>query len=161
MTTSRDTGAIVTVVNTDDNPIPVIIAGMATQSDFAAHVSDTTDVHGIVDTSKLALTDAANTFTLAPQQITADDAAHKGLIVKAAASQTANLVELQNSSAAVLSRFNKGGYFVTKLHSAPADGDLAAGELALWFDQTDGAAKLMIKAKSADGTVAVGEVALT
>ena len=192
---SRDTGAIVTVVNTDDNPVPVLIAGMATQEDFEAHLNDTTDahdasaisfdttdsglesinvqdaidehvlattdVHGIADTGKLALTDAANAFTVAPQQITADDAAHKGLIIKAAASQSANLVELQNSSAAVLGRFNKGGYFVTALHSAPADGDLAAGELALWFDQTNGAGKLMIKAKTADGTVATGEVALT
>jgi hypothetical protein len=118
-------------------------------------------VHGIVDTSKLALTDSANTFTVAPQQITLDDAAHKGLIVKAAASQTANLIELQSSAAAVLGRFNKGGYFVTALHAAPADADLAAGDMAIWFDQTNGAGKLMIKAKTANGTVASGEVALT
>jgi hypothetical protein len=46
-------------------------------------------------------------------------------------------------------------------HAAPADGDLTAGECALWFDQTNGAAKLMIKGKSADGTVVTGNVALT
>jgi hypothetical protein len=45
-------------------------------------------------------------------------------------------------------------------HAAPADGDLAAGELRLWFDQTNGAAKLMVKAKSADGTVVTAAVAL-
>jgi hypothetical protein len=45
-------------------------------------------------------------------------------------------------------------------HAAPANGDIAAGEVALWFDQTDGAAKLKIKAKSANGTVVTGEVAL-
>ncbi len=60
-----------------------------------------------------------------------------------------------------LAGFHSGGALVTAAHAAPADGDLAAGQLAIWFDQTDGAAKLMIKAKTANGTVAVGEVALT
>jgi hypothetical protein len=45
-------------------------------------------------------------------------------------------------------------------HVAPADAALAAGELALWFDQTNGAAKLMVKAKQADGTVKTAAVAL-
>lgn len=44
--------------------------------------------------------------------------------------------------------------------AAPADGDVAASQVALWFDDTDGAAKLMIKGKSANGTVVTGEVAL-
>jgi hypothetical protein len=38
-------------------------------------------------------------------------------------------------------------------NSAPADGDLAAGELYFWFDPTNGAPKLRAKAKQADGTV--------
>jgi hypothetical protein len=45
-------------------------------------------------------------------------------------------------------------------HAAPADADLAAGDCALWFDQTNGAAKLMIKGKSADGTVVAGSIDL-
>lgn len=45
-------------------------------------------------------------------------------------------------------------------HAAPADGTLAAGECNLWFDQTNGAAKLMVKAKQADGTVRTAAVAL-
>lgn len=45
---------------------------------------------------------AANTFTVAPQQITIDDPAHKGLIVKGAAAQSANLQEWQNSAATIL-----------------------------------------------------------
>jgi hypothetical protein len=45
-------------------------------------------------------------------------------------------------------------------HAAPADGDLAAGELRFWFDQTNGSAKLMVKAKQADGTVGAAAVAL-
>jgi len=47
-------------------------------------------------------------------------------------------------------------------HAAPADGDLANGECALWFDQTDGIGntKLMAKGKSADGTVKSATVAV-
>lgn len=43
---------------------------------------------------------------------------------------------------------------------APADAELAAGDIALYYDDTNGAAKLKIKAKSANGTVVAGEVAL-
>lgn len=46
-------------------------------------------------------------------------------------------------------------------HTIPADGDLRAGDAAIWFDQSNGAAKLMVKAKQADGTVRVGSLALT
>jgi hypothetical protein len=53
------------------------------------------------------------------------------------------------------------GQPVLKIHAAPADGDIVAGECALWFDQTNGAAKLMVKAKQADGTVKTAAIALT
>jgi hypothetical protein len=43
----------------------------------------------------------------------------------------------------------------------PDDSFFNAGDWALWFDSTDGAAKLMIKAKSDDGTVVTGNVALS
>jgi hypothetical protein len=58
-------------------------------------------------------------------------------------------------------RFDQPGRLVLYVHDAPADGTLSAGECALWFDQTDGAAKLMVKAKTADGTVRTGSVNLT
>jgi hypothetical protein len=45
-------------------------------------------------------------------------------------------------------------------NSAPADGDIAAGELYIWFDKTNGSSKIMFKAKQADGTVKTGSVAL-
>ena len=41
-------------------------------------------------------------------------------------------------------------------NAAPADGDLAAGDMGIWFDQSNGAAKFMVKAKQADGTVKTG-----
>jgi hypothetical protein len=56
-----------------------------------------------------ALKSAANTFTVAPQQVTVNSASNKGLIVKAAASQTANLQDWQNSSGTVLASVNNRG----------------------------------------------------
>lgn len=112
------------------------------------------------DTPAAAILAAANAFTVAPQQITCDAADHVGKVVKGAGSQTADLQRWTSSADAILTRINKGGYIVIAQHAAPADGDLAAGDCAIWFDQTDGAAKLMIKAKSANGTVAAAAVAL-
>jgi hypothetical protein len=67
---------------------------------------------------------------------------------------------IDQSGNTILGRVNKGGYFMTRLNAAPADADVATGELAWWFDATNGAAKLMIKAKQADGTVKTGSVTL-
>lgn len=55
-------------------------------------------------------------------------------------------------------RFMGDGTIVINQHAAPADADLSAGDCAIWFDQTNGAAKLMMKAKQADGTVKTGSV---
>ena len=45
--------------------------------------------------------------------------------------------------------------------AAPADADISNSTVALWFDATNGSAKIKFKGKSANGTVVVGEVALT
>ena len=55
---------------------------------------------------------------------------------------------------------NVSGAVKITAHAAPADGVLAAGDCFLWFDQTNSAGKLMIKAKTANGTVVAGEVDL-
>jgi len=55
---------------------------------------------------------------------------------------------------------NKAGYPVWVVHAAPADADLNAGDMALWFDQTPGASKLMVKVKDSGGTVRTGSLAL-
>lgn len=52
------------------------------------------------------------------------------------------------------------GYVQTDQNTAPADGNLSQGQAAIWFDKTNGAAKLMVKAKQADGTVKTGSVNL-
>jgi hypothetical protein len=60
-----------------------------------------------------------------------------------------------------VSRLSPSGALITAVNAAPADSELNAGEMAIWFDSTNGASKLMVKAKSANGTVVVGNVALT
>lgn len=54
------------------------------------------------------------------------------------------------------------GLLIAGTHAAPADGDLIGGECVLWFDQTNGVGntKLMLKGKSADGTVKTATILL-
>jgi hypothetical protein len=83
------------------------------------------------------------------------------MVLDAAASQTADIQQWRTSAGAALSRVSKDGYFITKKNAAPADADLAAGELAFWVDATPGATKAMFKAKDSGGTVRSGSQALT
>jgi hypothetical protein len=83
-----------------------------------------------------------------------------GLVVEGFTSQSGNLAEWRASGGAVYGTISENGYYTTRKTAAPADAELAAGELAFWFDSTNGAAKLMIKAKEAGGTVRTGSVAL-
>lgn len=78
-----------------------------------------------------------------------------------ASGQTVDILRVTNNSSTIHHRFNKDGYSVTAKTSAPADADLSAGELAMWFDSTAGAAKAMFKGKNASGTVVTGSVSLT
>jgi hypothetical protein len=83
-----------------------------------------------------------------------------GITVRALSSQSANLQEWQSSAAAIYGTISENGYYTTRKTSAPADAELTAGEAAWWFDSSNGASKLMVKAKSADGTVVTGSLAL-
>lgn len=74
--------------------------------------------------------------------------------------QTGNLREWRNNLGVVLSSISENGYFMTRRNAAPVDGELAAGEMGVWFDSTDGAGKLKVKAKTANGTVVTGELPL-
>jgi len=74
---------------------------------------------------------------------------------------TQDTLQITNETTTVFHRFNYGGYSITKLNAAPADGDLSTGELAMWFDSTAGAAKAMFKGKNASGTVVTGSVTLS
>lgn len=65
----------------------------------------------IVDSTVVPLLASANVFTTT-QQITIPSAATRGLIIKAAAAQSTNLQEWQNSAGAVLSRIGSDGSVV-------------------------------------------------
>jgi hypothetical protein len=82
------------------------------------------------------------------------------LTVKGAASHTGNLQEWHKSDATVYGTVSENGYFTTRKNAAPADAELVAGEATWWFDSTNGAAKLVVKAKTADGTVVTGSIPL-
>lgn len=88
------------------------------------------------------------------------DPARRVNIVKAAASQSADMVEYRKSDDTVYATVNENGYATTRKNAAPADGELVAGEAAYWFDSTNGAARFMIKAKQANGTVVTGSIPL-
>ena len=80
--------------------------------------------------------------------------------VTAHASQSNNLSEWLSPILDFYARINKNGYFLIAKVAAPADAEISGSELALWFDDTNGAGKLMIKAKTANGTVVTGSVLL-
>ncbi|HET6572271.1 MAG TPA: hypothetical protein VFG68_01625, partial [Fimbriiglobus sp.] len=86
-------------------------------------------------------------------------AANVPLVSRGKASQTANLQEWQDSSANVLATVSENGYFTTRRTTAPADAELANGELTFWYDEAN--AKFKIKAKNNSGAVVTGEVALS
>jgi hypothetical protein len=83
------------------------------------------------------------------------------VIIQGYNSQAANLTEWQDVNSNVLCSISENGYHTTRKNTAPADSELVAGEAAFWFDSTNGAAKFMIKAKQADGTVRTGSVSLS
>ncbi len=90
-------------------------------------------------------------------------AAAPTLQLRAVASQTANLQEWQDSiGTGILSRIDKAGYFMTKKTAAPADADIGASELALWFGNAAGfPPTARFKAKDAGGYVSNITVAST
>jgi len=81
-------------------------------------------------------------------------------LVLQAIATTGDIVNWTTSLGALLGRITNGGYVILQLHAAPADVVLQAGDCSLWFDQTNGASKLMVKGKSANGTVVTGSVTL-
>lgn len=107
----------------------------------AEHEAQTTDVHGFSDTSEIIDVDGATALVSDHNDGTED------------VHGIADTAELVTRDAEVDS-------FKIITGAAPADETLAAGELVVYYDDTDAAGKLEIKAKTADGTVVTGEVVL-
>lgn len=152
----------------DAATVPLIAKGAASQTADLFQVQDSGGIQHVKVTNLGKLFSAYST-----QLNNAADATQTVAVVRnyGTTSGAPSLVVYQNVAAdmqrwitndgnTILSRVNKNGVYMTQVSTVPADADLVTGELALWFDKTAGAAKLMIKAKNASGTVVTGSVAL-
>jgi hypothetical protein len=112
-------------------------------------------VHATIDPS-------GNTVSLLSKtlSVTTGAVARKGLVVQAAASQTANRQEWQDSTGGIDSTVSENGYFTTRKTAAPADAELSNSEVALWLDAAAGRPWVRWKAKDSAGTVFTGKVPL-
>lgn len=122
------------------------------------------DGQGNASDSYILVTDGvANVFELTPAgiQVYGTVVDRETVYVEPIVTLDVGIANVHIEGSAGAFRLLRTGHAVITNHAAPADGELVAGELALWFDQTNGAAKLKLKGKSANGTVVVGEVALT
>jgi hypothetical protein len=82
------------------------------------------------------------------------------LLAQGASGQSADLVQVKDSTSAIASRFDKSGFFMTRKKTAPADADLANSELAIWLDDSPVQTKVMFKAKDSLGRVKTASVKL-
>lgn len=71
-----------------------------------------------------------------------------------------NIANFQPESGSNYVQVTRGAYLKISATAAPADAELSANEAIFWFDSSNGAAKLMVKAKQANGTVVTGSVNL-
>lgn len=120
---------------------------------------------GAIVTSGRRAAGATVTSTVAIDYVNTTGNTQIGLRVDGQAGQTADLQQWTKgagptATVAPPTRIGPSGHIITALHAAPADAEIATGELAFWFDHTNGAAKLMFKAKQADGAVRTGNVPL-
>jgi hypothetical protein len=106
-----------------------------------------------------SLTNAGNTASNAVSITNSGTGAHS-LYITRGASQTGDQISIRDNAGALTTRIDKDGVIMTKVTTAPVDAQLTNGEVAIYFDSTNGAAKLKIKAKQADGTIRTGEVPL-
>lgn len=98
--------------------------------------------------------------TLTIQTPTAQKDAQHTLQLRRIALQTTRLMEWRDESNARLGAIHTDGAISTFASTVPTDGAVDTGEMVLWFDKTAGAAKLMVKARNASGTIVTGSLAL-
>jgi hypothetical protein len=154
----------------------VIDTGAATDQALELQGTRTTELDVLkIDYPHMALEIDSGGFT----EITSDNGAT--LVLKATADSTA-LLGLTNEptvssvlmdaepGGAVVQVTGAGGTVAAALDgfqgvliavpTAPADANISVGAAYLWFDRTNGASKLMVKGKSANGTVVAAAIAL-
>lgn len=138
------------------NLVDAAPAALDTLNELAAALGDDVNFATTVTTSlsdKASLT-SANTFTGGVQQITTASTATVGLIVKGAASQTANLQQWQNSAGTVLAKVDSAGYIWSP------DQDVASQTSwtgAVTLSQTDSLKTYIKKQLTGNTTVTVSD----
>lgn len=75
--------------------------------------------------------------------------------------QAVDLQRIRTASGNEAWVIDKNGQPAVKVNSAPDDADIDANQCFWWFDSTKGAAKVMFKGKSEDGTVVTAKLAAT
>ena len=91
---------------------------------------------------------AAATFTVTPLTLNINDAANVGLVIKGAAGQSANLMELQDSASTIVMRVNAAGagVFAGDLY---AQGTKALGAQSAALADASGGATIDAEARTA------------
>ncbi|MEA2495169.1 MAG: hypothetical protein QOJ29_3080 [Thermoleophilaceae bacterium] len=85
----------------------------------------------------------------------------RAVVARAGAGQSQPIIEVQDSGSGKLGGFDKSGYFFTKKTSAPSDSDVGTGQAFLWFDQSPGNPRLIVKARDANGNIRTGSLQLS
>jgi hypothetical protein len=83
----------------------------------------------------------------------------KGLVVRGKSTTSVNLVEVQDAQQNALSGYDRNGTWFTRRTTAPADADVAVGQMSIWFDQVAGA--LRFKSRDNKNKIRTGSVALS
>ena len=166
----------VTIVGTDPATVPLSVDGANGQvGNIFYAVTSVGDGLSVGSDGAVRIASASSPLTLRNQtqsvfMVTAlggiiahlRAATEIGILLTAAAAQSKNIIELDNDDGDIIARFDKAGRLGLAVPTAPADGDVLTGECVLWFDKTNGVGntKLMVKGKSADGTVKTATILL-
>jgi hypothetical protein len=103
----------------------------------------------------------AGDIVVPPVVITGASAGAVVLTIAAHTPQTANLLNITGDSVlGYASEFDKNARLMSTVATVPAGGDIEAGEFTFWLDPTNGAGVFHIAAKTLNGTLVNGSVAL-
>lgn len=135
-----------------DAPIVMLRSDVAGESD--AFTSIDADSGSGSDWASAAETDSGGTFGGASAAIGGHAGTHGQVTVGANESDgDGRFVEVIF--------YGTGAIIQSGLNVVPDSAVMAAGDFGIWLDDTNGASKLMIKAKQANGTVVTGSVTLS
>lgn len=151
-------GDAVTVVDRPTQVRVVLPSASSALADLVAHKASTQNVHGIVDAAKLATLDTAQIITGA-KTFSPSAVGVVGLVVKALAGQTADLLQVQSSAGGVLARIAASGAIRTDNNMIASAYQGLAGGGYLYFGGGNG--QMVAAVASAPAFSVVGAAAQT